>query len=53
MAIHIETRNLFFDNVNTNLIVFIISFMAHEDYTKKLLEREFSIFADYEEYKWR
>ena len=45
MIFHIETGNIFFDNVNSNSGVSIYDFfIAQQDYTKKLL----IIFEDYE-----
>ena len=46
---NIETGNLFFNNVNTNESIYDF-FLDQQDLIKKLLQMEFSMSVDYDEY---
>ena len=49
LSIHIETGNIYYDNIDTGESIYSF-FMAQQDHTKKLMFEEFQFFDSYEDY---
>ena len=49
LSIHIETGNIYYDNIDTGESIYSF-FIAQQDHTKKLMFEEFQFFDSYEDY---
>ena len=49
LSIHTETGNFYYDNIDTGESIYSF-FIAQQDYTKKLMPKEFQFFDNYENY---